>query len=54
MEMLTDKGTKDGLTNGQNFTNFESNLAKMVIYLPINFEVDWIKRFQVRVRKRKC
>ena len=26
----------------------------MVIYHPVKFEFDWIKRFQVRVRKRKC
>ena len=26
----------------------------MVIYLPVKFEFDLTKRFQVRVRKRKC
>ena len=26
----------------------------MVIYLPVNFEFDWTKHFQVRVRKQKC
>ena len=26
----------------------------MVIYLPVKFEFDWTKHFQVRVRKRKC
>ena len=26
----------------------------MVVYLPVKFEFDWTKRFQVRVRKRKC
>ena len=25
----------------------------MVIYLPVKFEFDWTKRFQVRVQKRK-
>ena len=25
----------------------------MVIYLPVNFEYDWTKRFRVRVRKWK-
>ena len=37
---------------GRNYTNFESNLAMMVMYLPVKFEFDWTKRFQVRVRKR--
>ena len=35
-EMLTDrqldKRTKNGQTNGQNYTNFASNLATMVVY----------------------
>ena len=44
----------NGQTNGQNYTNFNSNLALMVIYLPVKFEFDWTKRFRVRVRKRKC
>ena len=48
--MLTDKQTKNGHTNTQNYTNFESNLAMMVIYLPVKFEFDWTKRFRVRVR----
>ena len=38
---------------GQNYTNFERNLAMMVIYLPVKFEFDWTNRFRVRVRKRK-
>ena len=41
-------------TNGWNHTNFESNLAMMVIYLPVKFEFDWTKPFRVRVQKRKC
>ena len=41
-------------TNGRNYTNFESNLALMVIYLPVKFKFDWTKRFRVRVRKWKC
>ena len=49
----TDKRTKNGQTNTQNFTNFERNLAMMVIYLPVKFEFDWSNRFKVRVRKRK-
>ena len=28
--------TKNGQTNGWNYTNFESNLAMMVIYLPLS------------------
>ena len=50
----TDKRTKNGQTNTRNFTNFERNLAMMVIYLPVKFEFDWSNRFKVRVRKRKC
>ena len=44
--MLTDK---NGQTNRRNYSNFKRNLAMMVIYLPIKFEFDWTKRFQVRV-----
>ena len=56
-------GQMDGQTNGQktdkqtnrrNYTNFERNLAMMVIYLPVKFEFDWANCFRVRVRKRKC
>ena len=54
MKMLTDKQAKNGQTNRRNYTNFERNLAKMVIYLPVKFEFDWTKRFQLRVQKRKC
>ena len=50
----TDKRTKNRQTNRRNFTNFERNLAMMVIYLPVKFEFDWSNRFGVRVRKRKC
>ena len=32
--MLTGKQTKNGQTNRRNYTNFERNLAMMVIYLP--------------------
>ena len=34
-----------GQTNIRNYTNFESNLAMMVIYLPLKFEFDWTKHF---------
>ena len=43
-----------GQTNRRNYTNFERNLAMMVIYLPMKFEFDWTKRFRVRDRKQKC
>ena len=48
-----DKLTKNGQTNRQNYTNFERNLAMMVIYVPVKFEFDWTKLFRVRVRKQK-
>ena len=58
MDRTTDQkrtnGQKNRQTNGRNFTNFERNLAMMVIYLPVKFEFDWSNHFQVRVRKRKC
>ena len=48
----------DGQTNGQlnrrNYTNFERNLAMIVIYVPVKCEFDWTNRFRVRVRKQKC
>ena len=50
----TDKRTKNGQTNRRNFTNFERNLAMMVIYLPVKFDFDWSNCSRVRVRKRKC
>ena len=50
----TDKWTKNGQTNRWNYTNFERNLAMMVIYVPVKFEFDWTNHFRVRVRKRKC
>ena len=55
----TEKRTKtkkrtEKRTNRRNFTNFERNLAMMVIYLPVKFEFDWSNRFRVRVRKQKC
>ena len=50
----TDKRTKIGQTNRQNYTNFERNLAMTVIYVPVMFEFDWTNRFRVRARKQKC
>ena len=40
--------------NGRIYTNFERNLAMMVMYVPVKFELDWSNRFRVRVRKQKC
>ena len=45
---------KNGQTNGRNYTNFERNLAMMVMYVPVKFEFDWTNCFRVRVRKQKC
>ena len=39
--------------NRRNYTNFQSNLAIMVIYLPVKFEFTWTKHFRVRVQKWK-
>ena len=47
-------GQTNAQMNGWNFTNFERNLAMMVIYLPVKYEFDWTKHFGVRVHKRKC
>ena len=41
----TDKRTKNGQTNRRNYTNFERNLAIMVIYVPVKFEFDWTNCF---------
>ena len=55
MEMLTDRQMeKNRQMNKWNYTNFESNLAMLVIYLLVKFEFDWTKRFCVRVWKQKC
>ena len=48
-----DKWTKYGQTNRWNYTNFEWNLAMMMIYVPVKYEFDWTNRFRVRVRKQK-
>ena len=44
----------DRQTNRQNYTNFEMNLAMMVIYVSVKYEFDWTNCFRVRVRKQKC
>ena len=48
--MLTDRQTDK---NRPYYTNFESNLAMMVIYATVKFDFDWTKHFRVRVLKRK-
>ena len=54
MDGQTDGRTKNGQTNTQNYTNFEKNLAMMVIYVPVKFEFDRTNFFRVRVQKQKC
>ena len=51
--MLTDRQTKNGQTKRRNYTNFERNLAMMVIYLPVKFEFDWTKLFRVKSPETK-
>ena len=51
MDRQTDK---NGQRNGRNYTNFERNLAMMVMYVPVKFEFDWTNCFRVTVRKQKC
>ena len=58
MKMWTDRRMdrqtdKNGQTKRQNFTNFERDLAMMVIYLPVKFEFDRTNRFRVRIQKRE-
>ena len=45
--MLTDKQTKNSQTNGRNYTNFERNLAMMVIYLSVKIEFDWTNSYPI-------
>ena len=51
MDRKTDQkrtnGQKNGQTNRRTFTNFERNLAMMVIYLPVKSEFDWSNRFEL-------
>ena len=44
----TDKQTKNGQTNGRNYTNFKRSLAMMVIYLSVKFEFDWSNHFELQ------
>ena len=53
-EQKRTNGQKNGQTNRRSYTNFERNLAMMVIYVPVKYEFDWTNRLGVRVRKRKC
>ena len=43
MEILTDfeLESENGQANGENYTNYERNLAMMVIYLTVKFEFDF-------------
>ena len=43
--MLTDRQT-----DIWNYTNFESNLPMVVIYLPVKFEFDWTNCFELKSR----
>ena len=45
----TDKRTKNGQTNRQNYINFEKRTAMMVIYVPVKFEFDWTNCFTDRI-----
>ena len=47
MEILTNRQT-----NGQNYTNFASNLALMVIYIPVKIEFDGQSVFESQSGKR--
>ena len=44
-EILMDRQTKNRQTNGQNYINFERNLATIVIYFPVKFEFNWTNCF---------
>ena len=56
LKFLTDRQTNKKMDKqtDKNYTNFDRNLAVMVIYLPVKFQCDWTKRLRVRVWKRKC
>ena len=47
MERQTDKKQTE-------LHQFRKQPSLMVIYLPVQFEIDWTKSFRVRVWKRKC
>ena len=38
-------------TNGRNYTNFKTNLAVIMIYVPVKFEFDWTKLFELESGK---
>ena len=48
-----DKQAKNGQINRRKYTNYERNLAMMVIYLPVKFEFDWTNRFRVKCPETK-
>ena len=45
MDKKRTNGQKNGQTNGRSYTNFERNLAMMVMYVPVKFEFDWTNCF---------
>ena len=47
MDRQMDKWTKYGQTNRWNYTNFEWNLAMMMIYVPVKYEFDWTNVFEL-------
>ena len=53
-EKWTKNGQENGQTNRRDYTNFERNLAMIMIYVPVKYEFDWTNFFQVGVLKRKC
>ena len=47
-ERNVDEQANGQKSNRQNYPNLESNLAMMVIYLPVKFEFNWPKHFRVK------
>ena len=50
MDRQTDK---NGQTNERNFTNLETIIAMMVMYVPVKFEFDWTNCFRVKSPETK-
>ena len=48
MDRQMDKKQTNRQTNGWNYTNFKTNLAMMVIYVPVKFEFDWTNRPEMK------
>ena len=47
MDKKQTNGQENGQTNRRNYTNFERNLAMMVICIPVKYEFNWTKCFRV-------